>query len=134
MIPDPNSNIFTKSMSQLWHNASQLWHCVTIVTRLEILVLFIRWNILFLDLFFCGGNFSFCLIVTIPRRQQMSLSTLTWLAANFQLIFTCRIYRKDQQPSEIYRPVSSKHCPVSGVRIMNLNWPDIFTVTQKVSG
>ena len=39
MISDPNSNIFTKSMSQLWHNASQLWHCVTIVTRLEILVL-----------------------------------------------------------------------------------------------
>ena len=41
MISDPNSNIFTKSMSQLWHNASQLWHCVTIVTRLEILVLII---------------------------------------------------------------------------------------------
>ena len=41
MIPDPNSNIFTKSMLQMWHNASQLWHCVTIVTRLEILVLFI---------------------------------------------------------------------------------------------
>ena len=41
MISDPNSNIFTKSMSQLWHNASQLWHCVTIVTRLEILVLYI---------------------------------------------------------------------------------------------
>ena len=39
MISDPNSNILTKSMSQLWHNASQLWHCVTIVTRLEILVL-----------------------------------------------------------------------------------------------
>ena len=39
MISDPNSNIFTKSMSQLWHTASQLWHHVTIVTRLEILVL-----------------------------------------------------------------------------------------------
>ena len=39
MISNPNSNIFTKSMSQLWHTASQLWHHVTIVTRLEILVL-----------------------------------------------------------------------------------------------
>ena len=41
MISDPNSNIFTKGMSQLWHTASQLWHCVTIVTRLEILVLIV---------------------------------------------------------------------------------------------
>ena len=39
MISDPNSNIFTKGMSQLWHTASQLWHRVTIVTSLEILVL-----------------------------------------------------------------------------------------------
>ena len=39
MISDPNSNIFTKSVSQLWHTASQLWHRVTIVTSLEILVL-----------------------------------------------------------------------------------------------
>ena len=39
MISDPNSNIFTKGVSQLWHTASQLWHRVTIVTSLEILVL-----------------------------------------------------------------------------------------------
>jgi len=41
MISDPNSSIFARSMSQLWHNASRLWHCVAVVTRLEVLVLMI---------------------------------------------------------------------------------------------
>ena len=60
MISDPNSIIFTKSMSQLWHNASQLWHCVTIVTRLEILVLILvklcRAEELFSNILGAGGG------------------------------------------------------------------------------
>ena len=57
MISDPNSNIFTKSMSQLWHTASQLWHHVTIVTRLEILVLYVFIFFLTSKSHHCCGNF-----------------------------------------------------------------------------
>ena len=125
MISDPNSNIFTKSMSQLWHTASQLWHHVTIVTRLEILVLNI--GTVSLTVFqaynlriFCASNLALFHFHTLQISCSSNININHMYIYIYPISYSCNL-----TPFQSHTlPIQSHITPIS--HTSNLIWESKF--------